>query len=883
MATHCCLVLTFSFFVQVMAVSVVYRRYEEGNDDLIIIGGIFPVHLPINGSCGPITSYGVQYVEALSYFTQMVNSRQGPINLPGVKLGFEIHDSCGTVSVALDQTLRLIISNTPLKGYGVSAAVGEWTSSNTIPIANLLQLFNIPLISYSATAPLLSDKMQYPYFLRTVPPDNYQAKALADIVNYFNWTYVVAVHSSDVYGKEGITAFVKEFKNVTLNRCVASDPIEIPYPGATVAQYDQAVDKLAAPYVANATVVVLFAQLETVEGLLDAVQRRRDRDGAFAMKRFVWVGTDGWTASLDGGRYKIAQNVVGVIPEALNSTGFDKYFQSLHISNHTDNPWFAEYWEDYFGCSLNGTNPATQRCNVSNQSFTSANGYMANTFLPHCIDALFAIAYALRDIQRDLCNGSGLCNATLSAARNDVSAIDGQLLLKYLKQVNFSSESGDDVSFDINGDPTKTVYTVEYLQNGKVNTIGKWDSVLTPSLNLHVPVIWSQTNGTPKSLCSEPCEYGQYPVLIPDQSSCCWNCKWCDGENSYSDGRVCMQCATGFQTNADRDGCISIHASYFSASNPWAAISIAIACVGIVTVGFTGGAFATHFNNKVVKASSRELTAFLLVGILLCYIMPFPFIAKPSPAICAIRRFGIGFSFSICFSPILVRAVRIHRIFNREASTKPPRFVSPLSQAVFTLLIILVQVMILVIWLGIEPPSIKYAFGVHSGTIQCGENPYIGLSITLGYNVVLLIFTLYFAFRTRKVPENFNETKFINLTTYTLVIIWIAFVPIYFGTITLGATFQTSSQVLATVLSASAILGCLILPKVYMIMSNKWNEFQVPTTEANRKPSTTDNTLEISMTTITSNPLDGAPAVPELATIVLNTDIHVKDDSTQTD
>ena len=868
MKTRGSLFVFLSVIVQMLAGQIVYKKYNEKSAGfLVVIGGVFPVHTSIQGLCGPITRNGLQYVEALSYFTQMVNSRQGPINLPGVKLGFEIHDSCETVSVALDQTLRLIISKTPLKGYGISAAVGEFTSSNTIPITNLLQLFNIPLISYSATAPLLSDKVQYPYFLRTVPPDNYQAKVLADIVNYFNWTYVVAVHSSDVYGKEGITAFVNEFKNFTLNRCVASDPIEIPYPGATVAQYDQAVDKLEAPYVANATVIVLFAQLETVEGLLDAVQRRRDRDGTFAMRRFVWVGTDSWTASLDEDGYKIAQNVVGVIPEALNSTGFDQYFQSLHISNHTDNPWFAEYWEDYFNCSLNGTIPAIRRCNVSSQSFSTLSGksYVADRYLPYCIRTLYAIIYALRDIQRDLCNGSGLCKTTLSATRNDVSAIDGRLFLKYLLKVNFSTGSGDNASFKENGDPVNAVYTVRYIHDGTVRTIGTWDNALTPSLNLYNRAVWSLTNGTPISLCSEPCKCGQYTVLIHGQSSCCWNCRWCDGENYYSDGTVCKPCATGFQTNTDRDGCISINASYFSVSNAWAATSIAIACVGLVIVGFASCVFAAHFNNNVVKASSRELTAFLLVGILLCYLMPFPFIAKPSPAICAIRRFGIGFSFSICFSPILVRVVRIHRIFNREASAKPQICVSPLSLAVFTLLIILAQVMILVIWLGIEPPSIKHAFDVSSGTIQCGENPYIGLSIALGYNVILLLCTLYFAFRTRKVPENFNETKFINLTTYALMIIWIAFVPIYFGTNALGATFQTSSQVLATVLSASAILGCLILPKVYMIMSNKWNEFQVATTEATRKRSTTDNTLEITMTTITSNSLEGAPAVSELS------------------
>ena len=38
-----------------------------------------------------------------------------------------------------------------------------------------------------------------------------------------------------------------------------------------------------------------------------------------------------------------------------------------------------------------------------------------------------------------------------------------------------------------------------------------------------------------------------------------------------------------------------------------------------------------------------------------------------------------------------------------------------------------------------------------------------------------------------QVPENFNEAKFIGFTMYTTCIIWLAFVPIYFGT---GNSFE---------------------------------------------------------------------------------------------
>lgn len=817
--------LAFALFKQmVAAVPNVYTFNPRRNktDDLFIIGGVLSIHETFNGSCGHISGYCIQYVEAISYVIQRINSYQSSLNLSGVKLSFEIYDSCGTVNIALQQTLGFFGQNS---GNGASAVIGDVVSPVTIPIANLLQLFHVPLISFASTTPSLSDKTQYGYFARTCPSDSYQARALADIVNHFNWSYVVAINSDDIYGQAGIKGFINNFQNVTLNRCVADDSIEIPYPRAAASDYDAAVAKLAAPYISNATVIVLFAQLDTVVGLLDAVQRRRERDNAFAAKQFLWVGTDSWTTSLDPKHYDIARNVIGVIPEALNATGFDEYFQSLHISNHTDNPWFAEYWEDYFGCSLNGTDPALPICNVSSQRISRTSGYVRDSFVTNCIDAVYAIAHAVRQIQQIACNGSGLCNATRSSERKDASAVDGRLLLLNILKVNFTSESGKDFSFDANGDPTNPVFTVQYVHNGQMNTVGKWDSSKYPSLQLnHASIIWNQTN--PKSLCSEPCAYGQFQEAIQGQSGCCWNCKDCIGINYYSDRTVCISCAEGMETNLNMDGCVPIHETYFSASNTWAVASTMIACLGFVVLGTSIVIFVFHFNNTVIKASSRELTAVLLVGIFFCYLVPFFYIAKPSLTICGVRRSMVGFGFSTCFSPVLVRTIRIHRIFNRKASTTPVKYINPLSQVTFTALLISLQIVISIVWLGLEPPNVRHVFDAHSAVIKCGENPYVGLSVTLMYNAIILFITLYFAFRTRKVPGNFNETRFINLTTYSLLIIWIAFIPVYYGTLSLGLTFQSGSLVLGTVLSASVILGCLVVPKMYIAIRTKLKDNQ---------------------------------------------------------
>lgn len=72
--------------------------------------------------------------------------------------------------------------------------------------------------------------------------------------------------------------------------------------------------------------------------------------------------------------------------------------------------------------------------------------------------------------------------------------------------------------------------------------------------------------------------------------------------------------------------------------------------------------------------------------------------------------------------------------------------------------------------------------------------------------------TLY-AFKTRNVPENFNEAKFIGFTMYTTLVIWIAFVAIY-----LSSDHKITALCLCISFSALFALFLLFLPRCYIIL-----------------------------------------------------------------
>lgn len=88
-----------------------------------------------------------------------------------------------------------------------------------------------------------------------------------------------------------------------------------------------------------------------------------------------------------------------------------------------------------------------------------------------------------------------------------------------------------------------------------------------------------------------------------------------------------------------------------------------------------------------------------------------------------------------------------------------------------------------------------------------------GLASFLVYNLLLVSACALFAFKTRKLPDNFNESRFISMCVYTTLVIWLAFIPTY---------FTASQEYLRGILLSVALLLnhtvavlFLFLPKVY--------------------------------------------------------------------
>ncbi|KAM7011655.1 metabotropic glutamate receptor 7 isoform X2 [Melospiza melodia melodia] len=801
----------------------------------ITLGGLFPVHAkgPPSSPCGDIKKEnGIHRLEAMLYALDQINS--DPDLLPNVTLGARILDTCSRDTYALEQSLTfvqaLIQKDTSdvrctngeppvfVKPEKVVGVIGASGSSVSIMVANILRLFQIPQISYASTAPELSDDRRYDFFSRVVPPDSFQAQAMVDIVKALGWNYVSTVASEGNYGEKGVESFMQISREAG-GLCIAQS-LKIPQERKDKSiDFDRIIRQLLET--PNARAIVIFAHDEDIRQIL-AAAKRADQVG-----HFLWVGSDTWGSKVSPllQQEDVAEGAITILPKRATIEGFDTYFTSRTLENNRRNVWFAEYWEENFNCKLTITGSkkeeSDRKC-TGQERIGKDSHYEQEGKVQFVIDAVYAMAHALHHMNRDLCaDSAGLCP--------EMEQAGGKRLLKYIRSVNFNGSAGTPVMFNKNGDAPGR-YDIFQFHSSNTSTpgyrlVGQWTDDL--QLNIEEMQWGGGVRAVPPSVCSQPCRPGERKKMVKGMP-CCWHCELCDGYQYQADEVTCLLCSYNERPNENRTGCRSIPIIKLEWHSPWAVIPVFLAMLGIVATIFVVATFIRYNDTPIVRASGRELSYVLLTGIFLCYIITFLMIAKPDVAVCSFRRIFLGLGMCISYAALLTKTNRIYRIFEQgKKSVTAPRLISPTSQLAIASSLISVQLLGVFIWFAVDPPNIIVDYDEQKtmnpeqarGVLKCDITD-LQIICSLGYSILLMVTCTVYAIKTRGVPENFNEAKPIGFTMYTTCIVWLAFIPIFFGTAQSAEKLyiQTTTLTISMNLSASVALGMLYMPKVYIII-----------------------------------------------------------------
>uniref|UniRef100_A0A6I8S0X8 G-protein coupled receptors family 3 profile domain-containing protein n=1 Tax=Xenopus tropicalis TaxID=8364 RepID=A0A6I8S0X8_XENTR len=743
---------------------------------------------------------------ALIFAVDEINS--DPDLLPNITLGYHIFDTCITVRRSAQGALWMLSGGQEItlnyhcyQEAPLAGIIGDCGSTRSILMAEMNNINFICLsttlkqISYFATSPVLNNRDQFPSFFRTIPSDEFQMRGLAELVSYFDWTWVGLLANDDDYGQFGMQMVKQEV--LISGGCFAFiENILTGLPNRNAPHLAQVIRESSAK-----VVLVISSDSDFVIVLEELI--RQNATGT------IWVGSEGWANSALLSDERFQQVLVGAVGFSIHGgqlPKFTKYLKSLHPFKDSHDAFVREFWEEAFLCKWLTQKNATE--------FSSLNVYTA----------VYAMAQALHNLHQ--CTpGTG---PFLNGSCANISSLRPWQLLHYVKNVNFKTKDGGQVSFDATGNPP-AVYDVV---NWRASVGGKMDQIVVGSYDLNSAngktlnverdsIIWSNRDTqAPISKCSPSCLSGFRKVIVPGKPLCCYECARCpQGQiSNITDAAECNPCSWDTWPNLQQDRCLPRPTEFLSYGDPLgyslAAISIFSSLIPLIILAV----FIHQKKTPIVRANNYSLSCLLLLSLFLCFLCSLGFIGYPQPEKCLLRQVAFGMVFALCISCVLAKTITVVIAFN---ATKPGsslrKWTGIRVSYCLILLCALNQLTICGIWLIFFPPFYELDTDTKPGIIilNCNEGSPFAFWCMLGYLGLLASISFIVAFLARRLPDSFNEAKLITFSMLAFLSVWVSFIPAYLSA---RGMYTVAMEVFAILSSSWAVVGCIFVPKCYIVL-----------------------------------------------------------------
>ncbi|XP_072254960.1 extracellular calcium-sensing receptor-like [Pyxicephalus adspersus] len=806
--------------------------YRTGD---IIVGGIFPVHVyrtyhelkyrnpPPPVTCNTFVPLTFQWLQALLLAVEEINN--SPSFLPNLTLGVHLSDSCASPGRALEGVMGILSGGDyrPLPNYrchnksiSLGGVIGDSSSASSLAMARVLGLHLYPQISYFSTSSLLSDRTQFPSFFRTVPSDTFQSRGLAQLVSFFGWVWVGLVAEDTDYGQEGIRATRSEI--LKSGACVAFTEYIL------TSRQDRNAPRLSKVIAeSNATAVVIFSSgsnlLPVVEELL-----KQNITGK------TWIASESWSTSALVSKEKYWSVLQGTIGFALHSGQIPRFKDFLDATNPKRTPddiYLKEFWQENFGCKWETPGAilsnSTKKCTGQEPLGNTFSSVLVLRVIYSVYIAVYSLAWALHDL---LNHRLKACPALLEKCQESLSFRPWEVL-HAMKSVHFKTNDNRTVYFDVNGNLPAMYDIVNWQKSAQGNIhqikVGSYNGNAEEGnkFTLNTSAIqWTRgQTQVPASVCSHSCPPGFRKATIPGMPVCCFQCVPCPQTDisNQTDSIDCVRCLWNQWPNVQQTECLLKAIEFLSFEEPLGATLVVTSITSSTIPVAILGLFIRYKTTPIVRANNYILSCLLLLSLSLCFLCSLALIGYPEPEKCLLRQVAFGMVFSLCVSCVLAKTITVVIAFK---ATKPDSSLRKWTGAKLGYRIIsccvFIQLCVCISWLFIAPPFPQYDISQAEVLIaNCNEGSPTAFWLMLGYLALLASISFVLAFLARRLPDSFNEAKFITFSMLAFLSVWVSFIPAYLST---RGKYSTAMEIFAILSSTWALVICIFVPKCYIIL-----------------------------------------------------------------
>ncbi|XP_060538769.1 vomeronasal type-2 receptor 26-like [Pantherophis guttatus] len=787
-----------------------------------------------------------QHILALVFAVKEINTN--PQILPNVTLGFKIYNSHFTSKWIYHASMELLSSkgklipnyNCDIQKYPV-AIIGGPDSDACLHVAIILHIYKFPQLTYGS-APMTDEDKQAGFYHQMFPNMDHQYKGILLLLQHFMWTWIGVLSVNNGNGEK----FVQNVVPMFAQSGICFDFIEI-FP---LISYSTDIFNIVKEgikmysVVMNSTVNSVLVQGEIFIMIILRMFPTMSKFEEIPLRENakIWIMTAQMDfTSLPFQRWEDLDFLHGALSFAVHSRevlGFREFLQMKKPNFNQEDGFIRVFWKEAFGCIFSGSMMDEKHNSVMDrQPICTGEEKLEN--LPASVFEMDMTghSYSIYNAIYILAQAIHVAHSTSFKHRIKMGKVRVVEFLKLhpwklneiVRRISFNNTAGETISFNQNGEldngfdvinwvtfPNKSFLKVKI---GGIGSVTSQEDVLV----IHQEaIIWpSRFNQVqPLSVCNNYCSLGFAKTKIEGKPFCCYDCLHCpEGKiSNLIDMDDCFSCPEDQYPNKDQNSCLPKIVTFLtyeeSLGTSLAICSLTSSFIVLLVLGI----FIKYQDTPIVKANNRNLTYIFLMSLLLSFLCALLFIGKPHKVICVLRQSTFGIIFTVAVSCVLAKTTIVILAF---MATKPNstmrKWVGKRLAISIVFFCSFIQIVLCTVWLLTSPPFPDFNMHLMAEEIvlECNENSFVMFYCVLGFMGLLALVSFTLAFFARKLPDSFNEAKFITFSMLIFCSVWLSFVPSY---LTTGGKHMVAVEIFSIMTSSGGLLVCIFFPKCFIIL-----------------------------------------------------------------